>query len=480
MLGLLAQSPLSSLTDLFFSAFHRPSLDQIESHEFLSAGPIPKSLPSSVLHLSPNWAVDESTGEIYVVGKQDLPLAQQRGLIKSSTIGSGLRQPFGSRDVNSDTRSSTTASNLKTNDPRIDTQRILRTAMAMSAAPAKPIVDTPQPRFRIFDEGAAVSAPPHANRRPVLLDKPLDANRRPVLHDKPPHARSVSLADEVLVRRTKAMSLSERQNDQLRFNTSTGSGAMSAFSATSSMGADTEVLLRMSDQLDAVLEVTLSRKGMYSPAMPRPVPSIYGPTTWVTRYVDYTSKYGLGFLLNDGSSGVYFNDSTKSVLESDSDTFQYIERRKSEENDCGLRRSDASVETFTLSMFPDSLKKKVTLLKHFRNYLIEQQKNDGEHSSPPSTLSEQTNLVYVKKWLRTKHAILFRMSNQTVQVIFYDQTEILMTPDARYITYVDKTRARVTYHFNDELIGSSAEMEKRLKYTQECMSMLLSGRRSSP
>jgi len=26
-------------------------------------------------------------------------------------------------------------------------------------------------------------------------------------------------------------------------------------------------------------------------------------TTWVTRYVDYTSKYGLGFLLNDGSAG---------------------------------------------------------------------------------------------------------------------------------------------------------------------------------
>ena len=30
--------------------------------------------------------------------------------------------------------------------------------------------------------------------------------------------------------------------------------------------------------------------------------------TWVTRYVDYTSKYGLGFLLNDGGAGVYFND----------------------------------------------------------------------------------------------------------------------------------------------------------------------------
>eukprot|EP01032_Pedospumella_encystans_P018690 gene18690-21269_t len=35
---------------------------------------------------------------------------------------------------------------------------------------------------------------------------------------------------------------------------------------------------------------------------------------WVVRYVDYTSKYGLGFLFNTGSAGVYFNDSTKIVL----------------------------------------------------------------------------------------------------------------------------------------------------------------------
>ena len=40
------------------------------------------------------------------------------------------------------------------------------------------------------------------------------------------------------------------------------------------------------------------------------------------RYVDYTSKYGLGYLLNDGSTGVYFNDSTKIVLGAQGSGFQ--------------------------------------------------------------------------------------------------------------------------------------------------------------
>ncbi len=35
----------------------------------------------------------------------------------------------------------------------------------------------------------------------------------------------------------------------------------------------------------------------------------------VKKWVDYSTKYGLGYLLSDGSTGVYFNDSTKIVVD---------------------------------------------------------------------------------------------------------------------------------------------------------------------
>ncbi len=41
------------------------------------------------------------------------------------------------------------------------------------------------------------------------------------------------------------------------------------------------------------------------------------------------------------------------------------------------------------------------------------------------------NLTYLKKWVRTRHAILFRLSNRTVQVIFFDHSEILLSSEAR-------------------------------------------------
>jgi hypothetical protein len=62
---------------------------------------------------------------------------------------------------------------------------------------------------------------------------------------------------------------------------------------------DANILHQMLGNLETVMEITQTRKGSYHATPPRPV-FRGGPNKWVTRYVDYTSKYGLGFLLNDG------------------------------------------------------------------------------------------------------------------------------------------------------------------------------------
>ena len=202
------------------------------------------------------------------------------------------------------------------------------------------------------------------------------------------------------------------------------------------------------------------------------------PDLWVTRYVDYTSKYGLGFLLNNGCSGVFFNDSTKIILDNDDSSFQYVERKRTEFSE--LRRVDMLVGSHNMDDYPETLNKKVTLLKHFRNYLMEQQKKDGEdpEADKTSMASEGESLVYVKKWTRTKHAILFWLSSDVVQVVFFDQTEVMLTRDESSIVYVDKLHRRKSYGFTDEVIGSFPELEKRVKYARDVLKQLLTGQRS--
>ena len=135
-------------------------------------------------------------------------------------------------------------------------------------------------------------------------------------------------------------------------------------------------------------------------------------------------------------------------------------------------------EFHTLTKYPDNLQKKVTLLKHFRNYLIEQNKRDDDDKNCEALSAHKSNsndTVFLKKWVRTKHAILFRLSNQTVQVVFYDHTEILLSSEARIITYVNKRRGRETYHLEDIMNAvEHKDIKKRLKYAEGILQQLIS------
>jgi POLO box duplicated region len=219
------------------------------------------------------------------------------------------------------------------------------------------------------------------------------------------------------------------------------------------------------------------------------------PPVSVTRYVDYTSKYGIGFLLSDGSAGVYFNDATKMVIAAEGEMFQYIERTTAKTvGKTGSNSSSSDVHNYILSEFPVALQKKTTLLTHFRNYLREQSKdcvntpsqrsvaaaaaaaaNSGAHVAAGSGHASTADacLVHVKKFVRTRHAILFRLSNRSVQVVFFDQTEVLLVDEARSVTYVDKAGVREHMLLCDVKGSKRADLIKRLQYTKDMMGQLI-------
>lgn len=51
---------------------------------------------------------------------------------------------------------------------------------------------------------------------------------------------------------------------------------------------------------------------------------------WVKKWVDYSTKYGLGYYLSNEATGVFFNDSTKIVLDPNSHHIDYMERRSTD------------------------------------------------------------------------------------------------------------------------------------------------------
>jgi len=186
---------------------------------------------------------------------------------------------------------------------------------------------------------------------------------------------------------------------------------------------------------------------------------------YVKKWVDYSSKYGLGYLLSNNATGVFFNDSTKIILEPKGHHFDYIERKGADKQDV--------IVGYTLTDYPKDLHKKVTLLQHFRSYLESDSKSKTQTLEEESVQKSNSNAIYVKKWMRTRHAIMFRLSNRIVQVSFQDKTEIILSSESREVTYVNKKGERLSYPLTAALDSANEEMKKRLKYTKDILTHML-------
>ena len=75
--------------------------------------------------------------------------------------------------------------------------------------------------------------------------------------------------------------------------------------------------------------------------------------------------------------------------------------------------------------------------------------------------------------MKTRHAILFRLSNKIVQVNFTDKTEVILSYEHKMLTYVNKKSERSNYPLATALESSNTEMTKRLKYTKEILAHMV-------
>lgn len=183
------------------------------------------------------------------------------------------------------------------------------------------------------------------------------------------------------------------------------------------------------------------------------------PVFWVSKWVDYTDKYGLGYQLCDNSIGVVFNDNTRVILLNNMVSITYVD--------------DNSVEHYhKLEDYPPSLEKKVTLLKYFCSYMKQYLLNTGEDVSP----RECDNLVRLPclgSWLRTRSAIAFYLTNGTVQINFFqDHTKLILCPLMQAVSYIDNQRVFHTYRFETLHNGCPPDLFSRLKYARVVLERL--------
>jgi polo-like kinase 1 len=171
--------------------------------------------------------------------------------------------------------------------------------------------------------------------------------------------------------------------------------------------------------------------------------SLESDEVWVEKWVDYSDKYGLGYKLSNGMVGAHFNDITKIILDSQGKV-SYFEGRTGEE-ECKF---------FELSSFPPEIHKKITILQHF-----------NKHLKADKVQSEQ---VYVRKWVSNSIAVIFRLSNRNVHVVFHDKIEILVQGTKKTVVFLENN-TQSQYLAKAVPESGNQELIKRMRFVKEIL-----------
>ncbi|XP_077279330.1 serine/threonine-protein kinase PLK1 [Temnothorax americanus] len=182
---------------------------------------------------------------------------------------------------------------------------------------------------------------------------------------------------------------------------------------------------------------------------------------FVTKWIDYSNKYGLGFQLSDRSVGVLFNDNTKISYTHDRRRVEYM-------------TTDDEVTRYHRERdVPAPLQKKLELLRHFTEYMDDFLTEGGElkkYRAPPRQ-SKNSCVPRMRRWLRTDKAIVMELTVPLLQVNFFvDHTKMVVSQESAggrgyLITYIDTGRHASSYWLNDlRDLGCTPDLYERLYY----------------
>ncbi|XP_069818558.1 inactive serine/threonine-protein kinase PLK5 isoform X2 [Dendropsophus ebraccatus] len=155
------------------------------------------------------------------------------------------------------------------------------------------------------------------------------------------------------------------------------------------------------------------------------------PILWVTKWVDYSNKYGFGYQLSDNCTGVLLSDGTHTIL---SPHLQKV---------CYSTSSQEHI-TFPEWSPPCKLGIKMKILRFFSQYMKENILEGGDLRAMPS---QYVRTLCLLQFIKTDQALLMLFSNGTLQVNFYhDRTKIILSKEQQgyLLSFIDQERQSCT------------------------------------
>lgn len=178
--------------------------------------------------------------------------------------------------------------------------------------------------------------------------------------------------------------------------------------------------------------------------------------------MDFSSKYGIGYFLSNGSTGFYFNDGTSLILSSNKQRGHFFQ--PGEENKKILVR-----ESFEAYNPKEVVRTKLELMLKFDGFL----QAPISFSNHAPSCDNNGELIFVVKFFRTSQATFFRLSHRILQVNFFDHCKLIFCDEGRMISFIDQEKRCLIFPFSISRVHLSSAITSKLQYVSDIFNNMM-------
>ena len=191
---------------------------------------------------------------------------------------------------------------------------------------------------------------------------------------------------------------------------------------------------------------------------------------FVKKFLDYSQKYGIGYILSNEDVGVLFNDKSTLLKKKNKKKIYYITNSKND--------NKTTIISYEQKKYPQNLKKKYKLFHYITNELLncEGKFNLIEEKNlkfEKIENLEKKEIIFVKQFLKTKYCSLLKSNEKVMFAIFDDLAEIRLDYGNELLIFVSNKGVKEIHPIGRAFDTDSKELRKYLKYVRKIFNKIL-------
>ena len=196
----------------------------------------------------------------------------------------------------------------------------------------------------------------------------------------------------------------------------------------------------------------------------------------ISKFFDYSSKFGYVYFINNSHFAICFNDFTNLIKtypteNPENNEYLYYER----DGKLTLSLSNLQLKEYldNENTSKDMIKKfeifKRILEKHNKNF--KEVLNKKNEFIPFNYMDKEgeINSIFIKRFLASRNGVLFRLNNKLIQIFFNDDTEIDFSTESSKFLYINKEKKEINEDIRDAVDINDVDLNNKIKISKNML-----------